>query len=122
MVAQKPVQRGSFSLGHAGSSGIIILLHRAGRAGPLEVIPDVRGSDAAHHALHPVAVAIVNKRGAGRPADRGHAVLSIIRVAGGAARAHHNPLDPNDQMQPTFTPCLSRRYQPTHKQTESIIR
>jgi len=107
VVAQQPVQRGSFSLGRARSTGIVILLHRAGRAGPFEVVADVRGGHAAHHALHPVAVAIIHKRGAGRPRYRNHAVLGVIGVIGGAAGdllrhvavgvvtedcAHHSPL------------------------------
>ena len=85
MVAQQPVQRGSFSLGHARTACIVILLHRCRRACPFEVVADVGRGHAAHHALNPIAVAIVNKRGRGRPADRGHAVLGVIGVAGGAA-------------------------------------
>ncbi len=85
MVAQQPVQRGSFSLGHARSTCVVIFLHRAGRAGPFEVVAHVGRRHAAHHALDAISIAIVNKRGRGCPADRGHAVLSVIRVAGGAA-------------------------------------
>jgi len=97
VVAQQPVQRGSFSLGHAGSTCIVILLHRCSGSRPFKVVADVGGRYAAHHALDAVSplaslggakiatIAIVNKRGRGCPADRGHAVLSVIRVAGGAA-------------------------------------
>ena len=76
---------------HAGSTGVIVFLHRAGRARPLKIIADIGRRHAAHHALDAVAVAIIHKRGRSRPADRGHAVLGVIRVAG-APRAHHNSL------------------------------
>jgi len=91
VIAQQPVQRGSFSFSHTGPTGIVILLHRAGRARPFKVVPDVGGGDSTHHALDPVAIPIIHKRGRGRPADRGHAVLSVIRVIG-APRAHHSSI------------------------------
>jgi len=88
MIREQEVIRGaegSHPFSYAGSSGIIILLHRAGRARPLKIIADVGRRHAAHHALDTIPIPIVNKRGAGRPADRGHAVLGIIGVTGGAA-------------------------------------
>ncbi len=63
MVAQQVVDRaraGPRAQGDARPAGVVVRLHRRGAAGPLEVVPDVDGRNAARGLLDPVAVAVVD--------------------------------------------------------------
>ena len=53
--------------------------HRPALTG-FEVIVDAGCGDSTHHAHGAILIAVVNKRGRGRPTDRGHAVLRVIGV------------------------------------------
>jgi hypothetical protein len=78
-VVSEDVVEGAAALahGHARALGVIVLFHRAGAARPLEVIAHVGGGDAAEGGLDPVAVPIVNERGAGRAAHARQAGFDV---------------------------------------------
>jgi hypothetical protein len=63
---------------HPRPVGVVVLFHRAGAARPLKVIAHVDGGGAAEGGLDPVAVAVVDKRGAGCAAHARQTVLGVV--------------------------------------------
>lgn len=79
--------------GDACRANVIILLHRTGGAGPLEVVPDVSCSYTSHCSPDPLAIPVVAKTGRGRAADGRQVVFWIVGqvegLAGGSASEGH---------------------------------
>ncbi len=60
MVGEQVIQcTAALAHGNALSTGVVILLHRCGRAAPFQVVAHIGCGGAAHHRLYPVAVAVV---------------------------------------------------------------
>lgn len=90
MVAEQPVdparaRAAPGAHGHPGRPGVVILLHRAGAAGPLEIVADVDGGHPVDRALHPIAVAIVgegsryDRRGGNGSVER-FSLAQLVRI------------------------------------------
>ena len=80
MVAQQVVHRPRIAPAHrhALTAGVVVLDHRAGAAGPLEMGADVVRRHAVQHGFDAVAVAVVDKAGAGRVAYGRQAVFGVV--------------------------------------------
>jgi len=62
MIREQEVIRGaedSHTLRYARPTRVIVFLHRAGRAGPFEVVANVNRGHAVFHSLHPHAVSVI---------------------------------------------------------------